>query len=395
MSFTSYLAHLECSECGDRHAAGALHTICHKCSAPLLARYNLAAAAAVLDRDSLRARPRGLWRWHEVLPVQDAAHVTSLGEGDCPLLPLPRLGAALGLEHLFVKDESLNPTGTFKARGMAVAVSRARELGVQELVVPTAGNAGGALAAYAARAGLPAHIFMPADAPAANRIEARIAGADVRLAPGLISDAGRQAAAEAAQHGWFDVSTFKEPYRVEGKKIMGYELAEAFGWELPEVIVYPTGGGTGLVGMWKAFDELAQLGWLANSARPRMVSVQAAGCEPITRAFAAGAERAEYFPNAATAAAGLRVPGPFADRLILRALRESHGMAVSVSEAEIAAAQRRLAETEGLFAAPEGAATLAGLERLAASGRVRPAERVVLFNTGTGLKYLEALGSIL
>ncbi len=387
----SYLLHLYCPECGQTYAAEVVQTYCHDCASPLLAQYDLARVKAEVTRDALSAGPRGMWRWHPLLPVRDPANQLTLGEGDTPLLLTPRLGAALGLTQVFVKDESFNPTGTFKARGMAAAVARARELGVTALVAPTAGNAGGALAAYAARAGLPAHVFMPADAPAANVIEARMLGADVQLVDGLISDAGRLAARAAAEHGWFDVSTFKEPYRVEGKKIMGYELAEAFGWTLPEVIVYPTGGGTGLVGMWQAFDELEALGWLASTARPRMVSVQAAGCAPIVRAWEAGAERAAFFEGAQTLAAGLRVPGPFADRLILRALRASGGTAVAVSEAEILEAQRELAQLEGLFVAPEGAATVAALRRLAAQGWVRPDERVVLFNTGTGLKYLDTL----
>jgi threonine synthase len=387
----SCLTHLECPECGEARPADALQTICARCNSPLLARYDLGEARAAVDRDALRARPRGTWRWHEVLPVRDPAHAVTLGEGDTPLLPAPRLAGQLGLRHVWIKEEGLNPTGSFKARGMAVAVARARELGVREVVVPTAGNAGGALAAYAARAGLRAHVFMPADAPAANQVEARITGAEVRLVPGLISDAGRQAAGEAAQNAWFDVSTFKEPYRVEGKKVMGYELAEQFDWQLPEVVVYPTGGGTGLVGMWKAFAELGALGWLSGAGRPRMVAVQAEGCAPVVRAFEARAERAEFFANAHTVAAGLRVPGPFADRLILRSLYESEGAAVAVSDAGILAAQRQLAEAEGIFAAPEGAATLAGLARLAADGWVQPGERVVLFNTGTGLKYLDVI----
>jgi threonine synthase len=383
---------LECSGCGAIFAPDRIHTFCPDCQSPLLARYDLNAVRGRIDRDAVRNRPRGMWRWHELLPVRDPAHHLSLGEGDCPLLPAPRLGAALGLAHLFIKDESFNPTGTFKARGMAAAVSAALELGLRELVVPTAGNAGGALAAYAARAGLAAHVFMPLDAPAANVAEARMLGADVQLVDGLISDAGRLAAAAAAEHGWFDVSTFKEPYRVEGKKIMGYELAEHFGWSLPDVILYPTGGGTGLVGMWKAFAELAELGWLESRGRPRMVSVQAAGCAPIVRALALGAERAEFFAGAATLAAGLRVPGPFADRLILRSLRESGGTAVAVGDDEILAAQREMARAEGVFAAPEGAATLAALRRLVDEGWVQAQERVVLFNTGSGLKYLDSAG---
>lgn len=387
----SYLIDLFCPACAERFDADAVQTFCRACHSPLLARYDLPRARSALDRAEISARPRGLWRWRELLPVRDPVHIVTLGEGDCPLLPLPRLGAALGLERLFVKDESFNPTGSFKARGMAAAVSRARELGLHELVVPTAGNAGGALAAYAARAGLAAHVYMPADAPAANTAEVQVHGADLTLVPGLISDAGRQAAEDAAAHGWFDVSTLKEPYRLEGKKVMGYELAEHFGWALPDVIVYPTGGGTGLVGMWKAFAELAELGWLETAARPRLVSVQAAGCAPIVRAFEAGAERAAFFENAATVAAGLRVPGPFADRLILQALRASQGTAVAVSDDAIRAAQARLAEQEGIFAAPEGAATLAALERLAHDRWVKPDERIVLFNTGLGLKYLDVL----
>jgi threonine synthase len=387
----TYLLHLACPECGKRFAAEQVQTYCVDCASPLVAHYDLPRLRAEVSRDSLSAGPRGMWRWHPVLPVRDPANRLTLGEGDTPLLPVPRLGAALGLHQVFVKDESFNPTGTFKARGMAVAVARARELGVTALVAPTAGNAGGALAAFAARAGLPAHVFMPADAPAANVLEARILGADVHLVDGLISDAGRLAAHAAREHGWFDVSTFKEPYRVEGKKIMGYELAEAFGWTLPEVIIYPTGGGTGLVGMWQAFAELEALGWLANPARPRLVSVQAAGCAPIVRAWETGAERAQFFTGAHTLAAGLRVPGPFADRLILRSLRASGGLALAVTDAEIVQAQRELAQQEGMFVAPEGAATLAALRHLAAQGWVRPGERVVLFNTGTGLKYLDLL----
>ena len=387
----SYLLHLYCPECGRTFDAEQVQTYCHDCASPLLARYDLARVRAEVSRASVTAGPRGMWRWHAVLPVRDRAHRLTLGEGDTPLLPAPRLGAALGLERVFVKDESFNPTGSFKARGMAVAVARALELGVTALVTPTAGNAGGALAAYAARAGLPAHVFRPADAPAANVQEARLYGAEVQLVDGLISDAGRLAARAAAEHGWFDVSTFKEPYRVEGKKLMGYELAEAFGWTLPEVIIYPTGGGTGLVGMWQAFAELEALGWLEHTARPRLVSVQAAGCAPIVRAWEAGAERAQFFEGAQTLAAGLRVPGPFADRLILRALRASGGTALAVSDAEIVAAQEELARREGIFAAPEGAATLAALRKLTAQGWVRPGERVVLFNTGTGLKYLDLL----
>ena len=389
----SALTHLECPECGRRYDADSLQTFCVDCTAsprgtsPLVARYDLDQARRSLDPGRVAARPRGVWRWSEILPVRAEAFRISLGEGDTPLLKADRLGDSLGMKELFIKDESPNPTGSFKARGLVMAVARAAELGLTEFVIPTAGNAGGALAAYAARAQLKAHIFMPKDAPAANQAEVRAFGADLILVDGLISDAGRLAAARAAEHGWFDVSTFKEPYRLEGKKTMGLEIAEHFGFDLPDVIVYPTGGGTGLVGMWKAFDELEALGWIGKK-RPRMVTVQAAGCAPIVRAFESGAEQAEFWEGAQTIAAGLRVPGPFADRLILRALRQSDGTAVAVTDQEIEASQRDMARLEGVFAAPEGAAVLAALKHLLANGWLQPAERVVLFNTGTGLKYL-------
>ncbi len=385
----SRLSHLECSVCAATFDPRRVQTFCAACQAPLLARYDLEQAAAALSRRQVSARPRGQWRWCELLPVYDAAQQVSLGEGDTPLLPLPRIGRELGLVRLSLKDEGVNPTGSFKARGLAVAVAKARELKLSNLIIPSAGNAGGALAAYAARAGLRAQVILPRDAPRANIDECRAAGAEVVLVDGLISDAGRLAAERSASQGWFDFSTFKEPYRLEGKKVMGFELAEAFGWRLPDVIVYPTGGGTGLVGMWKAFAELDGLGWLEDSARPRLVSVQAEGCAPVVRAMESGAETCAFWERAETIASGLRVPKSFADRLILRSLRESRGTAVAVSDTDIRAAQRRLAEREGVLAAPEGAATLAGLEVLIRRGWVAPDERIVLFNTGSGLKYLE------
>jgi threonine synthase len=354
----------------------------------LLARYDLTAAHRHLDRDEFGARPRGMWRWGELLPVFDPINQISLGEGDTPLLQLPHLGKRLGLTRLNVKDESLNPTGSFKARGLAAAVSKAKELGVKKIIIPTAGNAGGALAAYAARAGVEACIFAPKDTPLANIEESRITGATVILIDGLIDEAARMAGAKAREEGWLDVSTFKEPYRVEGKKVMGYELAEAFGWMLPDVIIYPTGGGTGLVGMWKAFDEMEALGWLENKERPRLVSVQSEGCAPVVLAFEKGDKRCEYWVGAQTIASGLRVPKSFADFLILQEIRESGGKAIAVSDSAILQAQRQLAGSEGIFAAPEGAATLAALIKLVDSGWVRADERIVLFNTGTGLKYL-------
>lgn len=330
-----------------------------------------------------------MWRWHELLPVLNEENQVFLGEGDTPLLFLPRLEKELRLSNLYVKDESSNPTGTFKARGLAAAISKAKELGVEKVIIPTAGNAGGAMAAYAARAGIKAHIFMPKDTPYANIEESRMAGAEVVLVDGLISDAAGMAGEKARAEGWFDVSTFKEPYRVEGKKVMGYELAEAFEWSLPDVIIYPTGGGTGLVGMWKAFAELETLGWLENKKRPRMVAVQADGCAPVVKAFEKSATFCDFWTNAHTMASGLRVPKSFADNLILQDIYDSEGTAIAVSDASIIESQKQLACMEGIFAAPEGAATLAALKELVKQGWVHPEERIILFNTGSGLKYLD------
>jgi len=386
---SSYLAHLKCSGCGKEYSHQELHTFCPLCQSPLLCIYDLGHAREDVDRDEISARAKGMWRWSELLPVLDEKNRIFLGEGDTPLLSLPRLQRGLGLSNLYVKDESANPTGSFKARGLAAAVSKARELGVEKVIIPTAGNAGGAMAAYAARAGLRAHIFMPKDTPFANIEESRMAGAEVVLVDGLISDAAGMAGEKARAEGWFDVSTFKEPYRVEGKKVMGYELAEAFGWQLPDVIIYPTGGGTGLVGMWKAFAELEELGWLENTKRPRMVSVQAEGCAPVVKAFDQGATFCDFWTNAQTIASGLRVPKSFADHLILQDIYNSHGTAVAVSDKSILEEQKHLASQEGIFAAPEGAATLAALKVLIHQGWVKPDERIVLFNTGSGLKYLD------
>ena len=382
----STLTHLECSHCGQLYDADQLIRLCTTCEHPLLARYDLAAAAAAVDRDRLACRPASLWRFHELLPVRDPRHIVTLGEGGKPVLRLSRLGDAMGLAHLYVKDEGQNPTGSFKALGLATAVSRAVELGAEEFVIPTAGNAGGALAAYAARAGKTAHVYMPGDAPLVNITEVQMTGADLQLVQGLIDDAGRQAAADAAAHGWFDVSTLKEPYRVEGKKIMGYELALAFDWQLPDVIIYPTGGGTGLIGMWKAFAEMEGLGWIGRR-RPRMVAVQSDGCAPIVKAFHEGAETAEPWPDAATLAGGLRVPVAIGAHLMLTALRESNGTAVAVPDRRILEAQQRLAVREGMFVSLETAATVAALRELVKEGWVQPDERVLLFNTGSGLKY--------
>ncbi len=384
----SYITSISCSACGKFYPVTQVNTYCPDCQAPLLSHYDLEAVRRCVDREEIRSRRRGMWRWHELLPVQQPENVVTLGEGDTPLLPLPNLGRYLGLSRLFVKDESSNPTGSFKARGLAAAVSKARELGIQKVIIPTAGNAGGAMAAYAARAGIRAYIFMPKDTPHANVEESRMAGAEVMLIDGLISEAAGMAGEKARQEGWFDLSTFKEPYRVEGKKIMGYELAEDFDWTLPDVILYPTGGGTGLVGMWKAFAELEALGWLNHPRRPRMVVVQAEGCAPIVKAFQARQSFCDFWLNAHTIAAGLRVPKSFADHLILADVYESDGMAVAVSDEEILKAQRLLGREEGIFAAPEGAATLAALEKLLDMKWIDASERIVLFNTGSGLKYL-------
>jgi threonine synthase len=376
---------LECSECGKNFDAGVEQHLC-SCGKPLLARYDLKKAAASLNLKSLASRPRTLWRYAEVLPGGEAV---SLGEGMTALLHATRLGVATGLWRLYVKDEGLNPTGSFKARGMTTAVTRAKQLGAKALAAPTAGNAGGALAAYAAAAGLPAVIAMPADTPVANVMECKAFGAKVVMIDGLISDCGKYIAQNKDREGWYDVSTLKEPYRVEGKKTMGYELWEQFGGELPEVILYPTGGGVGLIGMVKAFDEMEEMGWIGRE-RPRMVAVQASGCAPIAKAWEAGTKSAEFFANAATVASGLRVPGPLGDLLILRGVRESGGTVVTVTDDEMLAAGRELASMEGIFAAPEGAATVSAARKLGERGWIKSDERVVLFNTGTGYKYAEA-----
>ena len=386
-----YVTHLECAACGLRHEARRLHNLCTRCAKPLLVRYDLKRAAESLTKEVLSSRSPDLWRYREVLPVSHDENIVSLVEGWPPLLRAARLGRALGMPELYIKDESQQPTQSFKARGMAAAVSMAKELGARKLAAPSAGNAAGALAAYAARAGLEAFIFMPRDTPRANVVECEQTGAHVTLMDGLITDCGAEVARRKTAEGWFDVSTLKEPYRVEGKKTLGYEVAEQFGWTLPDVLVYPTGGGTGLVGMWKAFDEMEQMGWI-DSKRPRMVTVQPTGCATIVRAFAEGKRFADEFENAATVASGLRVPRAIGDFLILDALRASKGAAVAVTDKELIAATREIGAAEGLFVAPEGAACLPALRKLLESGEVKPDERVVLFNTGAGVKYLECYG---
>jgi threonine synthase len=383
------VTHLECAACGAMHEARRLQNLCNVCGKPLLVRYDLEAAARTLTKESLKGRRADLWRYLEVLPAGRVEDIVSLGEGWTPLLHASRLGERLGLKELYVKDESQNPTQSFKARGMAAAVTLAKELGARKLAVPSAGNAAGALAAYAARAGLEAHIFMPRDTPRANVVECEQMGAHVTLIDGLITDCGAEVARRKEAEGWFDVSTLKEPYRVEGKKTLGYELAEQLEWELPDWVVYPTGGGTGLIGMWKAFDEMEALGWI-GSKRPRMVTVQPTGCAPIVRAFERGERHAEEFKDAATVASGLRVPKAIGDFLILDALRASNGAAVAVSDEELLAGVKEFGAAEGLFVAPEGGACLPALRKLIESDEVKRDERVVLFNTGAGVKYLEA-----
>jgi len=384
----STLSHLECTGCGRTVDADRIQTLCPSCNKVLYARYDLERASKTLTRESVRNRPRGMWRWREILPVRLDRYIVTLGEGDTPLLPAPRLGAQLGFSALYIKEEGLNPTGSFKARGLSAALSRNLELGAKEFAIPSAGNAGSALAAYGARAGVPVHVYMPVDTPSLNQKEGAIYGANVTLVRGLINDCGAIVRERAAAAGWFDISTLKEPYRAEGKKTMGLELAEQFGWDVPDVIVYPTGGGTGVVGIWKALDELQSMG-LIGRRRPRMISVQASGCAPIVRAFRQGLSQAPAWTDAATIASGLRVPAAVADYLILKVVRDSGGTALEVSDQEIVEAMSDMGRREGVFAAPEGAATWAALTRLIADRLVRPDERIVLLNTGSGIKYPE------
>jgi threonine synthase len=386
------VTHLECGLCGLEHEARRLHNVCRNCGKPLLVRYDLTRSKTTLTKESLASRRADMWRYREVLPVESDANIVSLGEGWTPLLRARRLGKAVGVHELYIKDESQNPTQSFKARGMAAAVSMAKELGAKKLAVPSAGNAAGALAAYAARAGLKSFIFMPRDTPRANIVECEQTGAEVTLMDGLITDCGAEVARRKDAARWFDVSTLKEPYRVEGKKTLGYELAEQMNWELPDVIIYPTGGGTGLIGMWKAFAEMEEMGWI-GSRRPRMVTVQAAGCAPIVRAFEQGNRFADEFPDAATTASGLRVPKAIGDFLILDALRQSGGTAVAVTDEELIAATREIGAAEGIFCAPEGAACLPALRILVEEGFVNSGDRVVLFNTGSGVKYMESFAA--
>jgi len=387
----SLLTHLECSvPCGAGPFDPRVEQHLCTCGAPLLVRYDLQAARS-WRRDSVVGRDANMWRYRELMPLFERESPLTLGEGWTPLVHARRLGADIGLERLFVKDESLNPTNSFKARGLSAAVTRAAYLGARTLSVPSAGNAANAMAAYAAAAGIQAKVFMPKDVKVPFIRECELYGADVHLVDGLITDAGRIAAERGKPLGWYDVSTLKEPYRIEGKKTMAYELGEQLDWKFPDWIFYPTGGGTGMVGMWKAFDEMEQIGWKAPGPRPRMVSVQAEDCAPIVRAFEQGAVKSEMWQHARTIADGLRVPKALGDFLVLRAVRESGGTAVAVSDADMVRGMRELGSREGISAAPEGGAALHALKVMVADGRVKPDDTVVLFNTGGALKYLDVL----
>jgi threonine synthase len=388
----SYLSHLECTACGKTHSHAQAIRTCPACGKVLFARYDLLKARREITPKAFEGRDNSMWRFFELMPVLKQENVVSLGEGGTPLLKAERLGKKLGLNNLYLKDEGLNPTGSFKARGLSAAVSKAKEVGKMRVTVPTAGNAGGALAAYAARGGLESHIFMPKDAPDANKIECQVLGSNLNLVDGLISDAGRISQEKAQKEGLFDLSTLREPYRAEGKKTMALELAIDLGWKAPDAIIYPTGGGTGIVGMHKAFNELRELGWL-DSPQPKFVSVQAEGCQPLVKAFREGADKSEPYPNAHTLASGLRVPGVFADYIILKILRETGGTALSVPDGDMVSAMKELGAAEGVFACPEGAATLAGLKQLLKQNFFKGDETIILMNTGSGLKYLDVLNT--
>lgn len=380
---------LYCSKCNKRYDIDNVMTLC-SCGGPIMVDYDYRQAAQMIDKDNSTERPWSMWRYREILPVRDDANIISLGEGGTPLLPSAAIGAELGLKHLYFKDESVNPTGSFKARGLGMAVSRAKELGIGRVIIPTAGNAGSAVAAYAARAGIDCKVVMPKDVPAPFLVDCVYHGAQIELVDGSIKDCGERVAELVRDEGWFSMATLKEPYRIEGKKTMGYELAEHFDHNLPDVVIYPTGGGTGLIGMWKAFDEMERMEWI-DSRRPRMVAVQSDGCAPIPRAYEQGRDRAEEWQNPHTLAAGLRVPSAVGDFLMLRAIRESGGLALAVSDEEIIRDTFEIASKEGIFTAPEGGAVLSCLKQMLAKGDVSSNDRIVLFITGSGYKYLDVL----
>lgn len=385
-----FLTHLECSKTGKKYPADILQNI-SDAGAPLLARYDLEEIRQTLKKTDFKGRDSNMWRYEELLPVVDRSNRVSLGEGFTPLRKVDTLGSKIGMDSLYIKDESMNPTGSFKARGISTAISAALERGAKAFAIPSAGNAAGALAAYAAEADVSAYVFMPDDTPLAFKLECDYYGAHIELIDGLITDCGAIIQERKEAEGWYEVSTLKEPYRLEGKKTMGYELAEQFEWNLPDVVVYPTGGGTGLIGMWKAFEEMEKMGWI-GSERPRMVSVQTEGCAPIVKAFNQKMKDAEPWQNAKTVVSGLRVPNAIGDFLILEALYESNGSAVAVSDEELIEYSKVMARHTGIFPAPEGGATLAALMKLKEQNLVDNNDRVVLFNTGSGFKYMEALG---
>jgi len=392
---TNYVTHLECANCFERYGANLVHGLCVKCQRPLWVRYDLNAVKKAVSRDDLELRPQTMWRYRELLPVEDLANIVSLTETMTPLVSTPRLASTFGIDEILVKDESRLPTGSFKARGMAMAITKANEFGIRRVAAPTAGNAGGAMAAYAARAGMEAYVFMPQDTPTINAKECWLAGAKTFHVNGLINDCGRIVGEGKTEKNWFDLSTLKEPYRIEGKKTMGLELAEQLNWELPDVILYPTGGGTGLIGMWKAFAELEHLGWLNSSRKPRMISCQSDGCAPIARAFEQGERFAAKFENAQTIASGVRVPVAVGDFMILDAVRASGGTAVAVPERVIEPWMRKAISLEGLAICPETAVCLGALEMLLAKGEIKAHEKIVVFNTGAAQKYPEAVHEII
>lgn len=381
----SYFSYLECSKCGNKYSSKEVHNLC-ECGAPLLVRYDLEEIKKNVDKNVFKGREKGLFRFKELLPVEDEKNVVTLGEGDTPVFKLEKLGNKIGLKNLYIKDEGLNPTGTFKARGAAVGVSKAKELGIKTIAMPTAGNAGGAWSAYSAKAGIELVVAMPYDAPDLAKKEAYIYGSKTYLVKGLISDAGKIIAKGVKKHGWFDAATLKEPYRIEGKKTMGLEIAEYFNWEFPDAILYPTGGGVGIIGIWKAFKELEELGWIKNKI-PKLIAVQSEGCNPIVKAFNEDKEASEFCEDANTIAGGIRVPKALGDFLVLDAVRKSKGTAVEVKDSEIIESLNLLAKTEGLFIAPEGATLVAAVNKLVKDGFLKEEEKVVLLNTGSGLKY--------
>ena len=384
----STFSHLECSKCGVKYSKTELHNLSPCCTLPLFPQYDLEKAKSILHKKDLKSRESNMWRYGEIMPVEFKENIISLGEGWTPLVQANRLGELKGFSNLYLKNESINPTGSFKDRGMSVAISKAKEFHLKNIAIPTAGNAGGSAAAYAAKAGQEAFIFMPNDTPKAFQVECDQYGANVEMIDGLISDCGKIVGERKEKEGWFDISTLKEPYRVEGKKTMGYELAEQFNWELPDAIIYPTGGGTGLIGMWKAFDEMETMGWI-GSHRPKMISVQAKGCSPIVDAFDQGLDCAQPFQNPKTSALGLRVPSAVGDFLILNSIRQSEGVALSVTDNELMTGTKQIGSSEGIFSAPEGGATVAALPKLLDRGIIKPNDQIVLFITGSGLKYVD------